>query len=374
MSRPVTIISPLLPPLRGGLADHTRRLAEGFSRHHPTGVVSSREAAPLPGVEVRNVISDWHDGGTLEAELLKTPSDGVFIWQYVPHMYGRGGVNFAISSLITRLKAAGRRQIVIGHEIKAPLYWRPHWFFYGVCHRVYWRRIRRAADAIGISTEAWLQRWRADWSDSRAEFFVVPSPSNFPVVEIPPDHSTRWRAGHNLSPDTRVIAYFGTLSAAKQLDWVLEAWRSANRAGMKTALAVIGASPELQLEPELKPLYRPLGYLDEPSVSEALQAVNLLALPFVDGASERRTTITAGLAHGTPILTTIGPSTGTTLRGANFLKAVRSETPSAFAEAATGLLGNASELNRLGIAAREAYRRDYSWDVVIDRLRKHIPD
>lgn len=360
--------------MRGGLADHTRRLAEGFAKFHPTRVVSSKEAAPLPGIEVRNVISDWHDGRALEAELLGGPENGVFLWQYVPHMYGRGGVNFAISPLITRLKALGRRQLVIGHEIKAPLYWRPHWFFYGVCHRVYWRRIRRAADAIGISTEAWLQRWRNDWSDSRAEFFVVPSPSNFPVVATMPDHATRWRAAHRLAPDTKVIAYFGTLSAAKQLDWVLEAWRAANRSGKPTALAVIGASPDLNLDPALKSLYRPLGYLDEPAVSEALQAVDLLALPFIDGVSERRTTITAGLAHGTPILTTVGPSTGTTLQSATFLSATNATTPAEFADSAARLLGNSNELARLRVAAKDAYRREYSWDVVIDRLRRHIPE
>jgi len=366
------IVSPLLPPLRGGLADHTAHLARTLSKHRHVHVLTSPGATASPAFDVVDRISDWQDGRALEKALEGFPADSVLLWQYVPHMYGRGGVNLALAPLIGRLHRRGRRQVVIAHEIRAPLHWKPHWLFYALFHRLAWKRIRRSAQAIAISTEAWLERGRKSWSDSPAEFFVLPSPSNFPVVPMPADHRDQWRASLGLSPDTAVLAYFGTLSATKQPGWVFESWRAANRSGRRTALVVIGGKPTPHLAAGEDRLYRPLGYLDESSVSQALQAIDLLLLPFDDGVSERRTTITAGLAHGTPILTTTGISTGNSLRSARFLATVSAGDPLPYQAAAVRLLNDPTTRAAMSSLAVDAYHRDYSWEVVAERLMRRI--
>jgi len=369
---PLVIVSPLLPPLRGGLADHTRRLAETLAAHLPVHVLTSAGAAKNPAFEVVDQVTDWHDRRALESALGHFPQDSVFLWQYVPHMYGRGGVNFAIAPLISRLHCQGRRQVLIAHEIKAPLHWKPHWMFYALCHRLAWRQIRRAVPAIGISSEGWLESGRVGRNDPTTDFFVLPSPSNFPVVPVPDRHPDQWRAELGLAPDTAVVGYFGTLGAGKQPDWIFDTWRAANRSGIRTALAVIGGKPTVPVTPEEQALYRPLGYLDEPAVSRALQALDLLLLPFEDGVAERRTTITAGLAHGVPILTTLGSSTGSTLRAARFFAAASATDPQAFQAEAVRLLRDPAARARLSAAAVDAYARDFSWDVVARRLLARI--
>jgi len=371
---PVVIVSPLMPPAPGGLADHTSNLAATLAGHRDVQVLTSSGAAPDSRFEVRAEVADWHDSAEVEAAVGACAPGAALLWQYVPHMYGRGGVNRAVPNLVERFRRQGRRQVLIAHEIMAPLHWKPHWLAYALWHRWAWKRIRRSVDAIGVSTEGWIAKWRSHWADvPGGDVFLLPSPSNFPVMPVPPDHRTRWKAELGLPPETTVLAYFGTLNAAKQPDWVFAAWRAARSAGIPTALAVIGGKPSPVLSQEEAPFYRPLGFLDAASVSRALQAVDLLLLPFSDGVAERRTTITAGLAHGTPILTTVGPSTGETLRAARFLRSVDAADPRAYQKEAVRLLASAPE--RLGIShlAKEAYRDAYSWDVVAQRLLVRLP-
>ena len=371
---PVVIVSPLMPPAPGGLADHSANLAATLAGHRDVQVLTSSGAATDPRFEVRSVVADWHDAAGVEAAVGACAPGAALLWQYVPHMYGRGGVNLAVPTLMERFRGQGRRQVLIAHEIMAPLHWKPHWLAYALWHRWAWKRIRRSVDAVGVSTEGWIAHWSNHWADvPGGDVFLLPSPSNFPVMPVPSDHRTRWKAELGLSPETTVLAYFGTLNAAKQPDWVFAAWRAARSAGIPTALAVIGGKPSPVLTPEEEPCYRPLGFLDAASVSRALQAVDLLLLPFSDGVAERRTTITAGLAHGTPILTTVGASTGKTLRAAQFLRSVDAADPRAFQQEAVRLLASTQE--RLGIShlATEAYCDAYSWDVVARRLLARLP-
>jgi glycosyltransferase involved in cell wall biosynthesis len=363
-----------MPPATGGLADHTSNLAAALAEHRDVRVLTSTGASPDTRFEVKAEVSDWHDAAEVEAAVHACAPGAALLWQYVPHMYGRGGVNRAVPTLVERFRRQGRRQVLIAHEIMAPLHWKPHWLAYALWHRLAWRRLRRSVDAVGVSTEGWISHWRSHWADvPGGDVFLLPSPSNFPLVTVPPDHRTLWRTELGLSPQTKVLAYFGTLNAAKQPDWVFAAWRAARSAGIPTALAVIGGKPSPVLTPEEEPFYRPLGFLDAGAVSRALQAVDLLLLPFSDGVAERRTTVTAGLAHGTPILTTVGPSTGETLRAARFLRSVEAADPGAFQREAVRLLASEPELEGISSLAQEAYHEAYSWQVVARRLVARLP-
>ncbi|MBU6400416.1 MAG: glycosyltransferase [Verrucomicrobia bacterium] len=366
------IVSPLYPPARGGLADHTARLAGELAKATGVSVVTSAEAGIEPTRSVHPIIQSWRDVTALVAALETVAPAAPVIWQYVPHMYGRGGVNLALPRALAALRRAGRRQLVTAHEIAAPWSLWPNRLGYALAHRWQWRQILACADAVAFSTEAWLANWTRRAPGRQRAFFLLASPSTIPVAPTLRDHARHWRQQHGLDPATRVLAYFGSLSAAKQLPWVMQAWRQAQANGRPVALVVIGERPRSDVPAELATLYKPLGYLPAPEVSAALQATDLLALPFIDGVSERRTTFMAGLSHGCAVATTFGENTGPTLRGVGCFTAVPSWDQAAFSELVTRTLADDAVRKTMGETARAVYTERYDWPVVARALGQRL--
>ncbi len=372
VSRPVVIISALFPPLRGGLADHTLRLATELSGRFPVVVLTSTGAATVPSLDVRAVVADWKDAAALRRDIDACPRDAVLLWQYVPHMYGHGGINRPLMRLMAELRGAGRKQIVLAHEIWAGWTWRPHWLWYSLNHLWQWRRILRTADFVPTSTERWIANWSARWPASAGKFVLAPSPSNIAVETVPPDHAGRWRAEHGLAADAKVWVFFGTLNVFKQFGWVLDAWQAAHARGDRPVLCLAGDAPPAGIPEALRHWFLPLGFLPAAEASRLLRAADLLLLPFEDGASERRGSLMAGLAHGVPVVTTTGHNTGPTLRNADFLAHTPVSDPAAFRANVLRLLDDPAAARELGRRGRETYIADYDWPVVTARLARCV--
>lgn len=373
MNRPVVIFSDLLPPKRGGLADHTYRLAEYLSAHHPVTVISSVGVSTEAPFTVRPVVDDWRDLQMLRAELAGQPTDALLLWQYVPHMYGHGGVNRYLPRFIREMRRNRRRQVVIAHEIAADYSWHPARFWYAWNHRRQWSQILKHADVVPIACGRWVEDWSRRRRSAASKLFTLPSPSNLPLEPVAENHRAQWRREQGLDPSTRVLAYFGTLNPSKQLPWILDAWATCHRPENPVAFAVIGAAPPVPLEGEMKQYFRPLGHLPAAEASRALSAVDLLALPFIDGVSERRGTIMAGLQHGTPVLSTIGHNTGSDLQKADWLALTPVDNRLTFVRAVSDLLASPKRLQQLGTAGKAQYDQHYSWPVVVDQLRQRFP-
>ena len=368
MNPGVLLISPDFPPARGGVADHTLRLAHELATRGPVAVLTStanRSSQPFP---VHAEVNDWTDAESLARAIAARAAEKTLLWQYVPHLYGRGGVNAAIGKVMHRLRAHAAGQLVIAHEIAAPFSPLPHRFWYALNHRRQWRQILAAAGAVGISSAAWLEEWTRREPQRAAKLFLLPSPANIAVVPVPATHARDWRAAQQLPADCRVLAYFGTLSASKQFDRVLAAWECAQDARRPVALAVAGGHATITVPDALRPLFRPLGYLPADEVSRLLQAADVLALPFIDGVSERRTSFMAGLSHGCAVATTLGHNTGSTLRHAEFFAATEAADEAGFLVTVNSLLTDDPLRARLATAGRQAYHARYDWPRVIERL------
>jgi glycosyltransferase involved in cell wall biosynthesis len=366
----VLILSPDFPPRPGGVADHTAFLAAAFAADSQVTVVTSVGAQLREDYEVRPVIRNWQDRREVIAAVEGADPGAMIVWQYVPHMYGRGGVNPAIPDVLRHWKASGRSQALVAHEICMPWSAWPHRFYYALAQRRQWRSLAGSADRIGISTEAWIDRWVERWPWLAPKSTLTPSPSNIPVVACPPGHRAAWREAHGLPESALVLTFFGTLSAAKQFDWVEAAWRRARQAGRPVALVVLGGKPTLSTGPGDDPWFKPMGRVQPEDVSRAFQATDVLLLPFVDGASERRTSFTAGLSHGLAIVATVGESTGRTLRADPSFAATDAKDRDAFVRAAAELVGDPARRIQLGQSARKSYLQNYDWPVVIHRLRE----
>ena len=166
----------------------------------------------------------------------------------------------------------------------------------------------------------------------------------------------------------RVIAYFGSVAAGKKIEWVYRAWEAAESELGPTALVIAGRQRE-HIRPEsIHRHYRVLGHLPSVELGELLRAVDVLALPFMDGVSERRSSFMAGLEAGAPVATTLGFSTGKTLRGADYLAAVAENDLKGYCDVVVRLLGDESRRRDLSARGQAAYQERYSWEIVIHRL------
>ena len=364
----VLIISPDFPPARGGVADHTLRLAQELFSRGPVAVLTSSANQSNQPFPVHAEISDWTDPEPLERAIATLVANKTLLWQYVPHMYGRGGVNAAIGKVMHRLQRHAPGQLVIAHEIAAPFSPLPHRFWYAFNHRRQWRQLLAAAGAVGISSEAWLAEWTRREPQHAGKLFLLSSPSTIPVVPVPATHARDWRVAHQLPADCRVLAYFGTMGANKQFDWVLAAWERAQKTSLPVALVLAGGDATITVPDALRSLFRPLGYLPADDVSRLLQAADVLALPFIDGVSERRTSFMAGLSHGCAVATTLGHNTGSTLRHAHFFAATEATDEAGFVTTVQTLLTDDALRTRLATAGRHAYHACYDWPRVIEAL------
>lgn len=362
------LISPLFPPARGGLADHTKLLAQKLAPTHCVKVLTTPGGDSDFSYEIVP-FDKWHQRGAL-LEAINASGNCPILWQYIPNIYGRGGVNFTVPNTIRSL-ASRRRQVTLAHEVATPLSPWPHRACYSWAHRLQWQVIARHADVIGLSTEAWLERWLAKHRNAAAKSVLIPSPSNIAIEPVAQNHRAEWRKRCRWPEDTRIIVYFGSISPTKQIPWVLDAWRAA-RTQHPTALIAIGDSLEVETSGEERRFLAVHSFLTSGDVSCALQAADVLALPFSDGVSERRGSFMAGLSHGLPVVTTVGPATGPTLRNSDALAAVPCDRPDLFTAKVIELLNDPEHGNGLGQRGRALYERGYNWPTVISRLEALI--
>jgi glycosyltransferase involved in cell wall biosynthesis len=356
----------MFPPRRSGLSDHTDILAGTLAPDFPVTVLTSTGNRVARSFAVEDRVANWHDGARILQCIQSVAPVGPILWQFVPHMYGRGGVNFAVSRVARELRMRQRRQIALVHEIAAAFSWWPHRSWYACAHRLMWRGLSQHVNELGISTEGWLKRLEAH-GKRESRFFLAPSPSNISVVPGSPDHARHWREAHELPAACGVLGYFGTIGGGKRFDWVLSAWRSIRRSAPSTALVVVGDTPIVNLGESERPWYRALGHVAAPEASAALQAMQLLLLPFADGVSERRSTFMAALAHGIPVVTTFGPATGPQLRSAEFYRGSEA-SENAFMAAAANAFADAGSRPRMAALSREIYAARYDWPCLVRAL------
>lgn len=351
------------------MADYSALLVGELGRHFPLTLITSPGARAVPDTCKVRAFSAWQDAEALFTRLSSLPPETVLLWQYVPHMYGRGGVAPAVAQCIQRLHSAGYRQLVTAHEIAAPYSLRPNRAWYAWSHRQQWQTIVQAAEVIITSTEAWRDEWQTKLPQYRAKIHYAASPSTIPVQAVQDLAALRrdWRQQHGWPEETLVLGWFGTASAAKQLDWVLTALQTARTRVSNVALILIGKAEDLARS-QNSPWIKSTGYLPTAEVSQMLQSIDLLLLPFIDGVSERRTSFMAGLSHGTPVVTTYGHNTGPTLKAANICALASAQKQTEFVSAVSTMLAQPVEREALAARGRSYYQTHYDWPVVVHQL------
>ena len=361
----VALLFPALPPVLDGIGDHTARLAEALARAgHDVRVLTAQvDADPVPGAEVRCVLdaarpSDFR--GLFDAVDANVPD--VLVVQYNPFSWGRYGFNVALPERLRQLKRRhpAMTLAVMMHEPFVPV---TDWKFAVMTTWQRWQlwRLGHIADVFFCSIEPWAERF-SQWFP-RTPVLHLPIGCNIPVTTLDRD-AVRSRFGFE---DRLVVGLFG--SALRYVPDCVTAAAEAISEKDESALVVYVGTKGGAVQDAWEGAVD-LGPLPAPDVSAVFQSMDLYLTPYPDGASTRRGTLMAGLAHGVPTLTTEGPNTDAALSRAapSALRMAPVGDAGAFARAAVDLIGESG----VGEGGCALYARMFDWPVVAERLASTV--
>lgn len=186
-----------------------------------------------------------------------------------------------------------------------------------------------------------------------------------------------WREPANA--DSFVLGHFGFVKAVKGIDYLIEALASLRSAGHDLRLLFIGARRNevdteadaaypSALEARIKGLgladaIEWTGYLTDLEVAACFQAIDLMALPFTDGASYRRSSLIAAVHSGCAILTTEPSVSIDSFEHGSNLWLVPRCSADAIEGAIRQLMSDREQLNCLRTGAVKL-REQFDWDVI----------
>lgn len=318
----VCMLTGELPPDHGGVGDYTARLSDALAALGlPLGVLTSARS----GVPARRLL-----GASRAPVYGMVPGWDARVWPLVRRALTRLGprpllhiqfqagayeLGMSVHLLPSLLRATlPRARIVTTFHDFLPPYLFPK---AGPVRLAANQLLARSSHAAIFTDLADLEQ-----AGPGVRGRVVPIGSN--VDPAPSKEPSREDIRRLLGADdtTFLVGYFGFLNPSKGVPTLLEAigQLAAQAPERPVRLAMIGAETGVSNPTDLaqaRTVHDTIeherladrivrtGYLAPPDLSATLLACDAIALPFLDGASARRGTLMAALAHGLPIVSTL---------------------------------------------------------------------
>nr|MBC7244155.1 glycosyltransferase family 4 protein [Chloroflexota bacterium] len=379
----VCFVSGEYPPMQGGVGDFTRQLGCALMEQgHRVAVVTSRKAqlqTPAASETTEPVVypiihrwnwTSWrhilHIARVFDSDILNI--------QYQTAAYA---MHPAINFLPLRLHLSKKRPrvVVTFHDLREPYLF----------------------PKAGV-VRKWVNLWLARWSDAviatniedyeqlththsvipreAKKLYLIPIGSNIHPQPPPGYDRTAWRHRLGVADDETLLCYFGFLNESKGGEVLFRSLAELLRRGHKAKLLMIGGQvgdsdpTNVAYFEHVKALSQELGlqhhilwtgYTPPEQVSANFLAADICVLPYRDGASYRRGSFMAALAHGLPIISTWPRVPVTTLVDGENILLVPSDDVAATAEAIERLIANPDWRAQLAHGAREL-AREFTWE------------
>lgn len=313
----LALLSAEYPPEPGGIGDYTKRLGEALNHHNQTVqiITSTRRNqgqnsfTVLPQIVLPISVWNWQCWSVIIDALNQTRPDVL----HIQYQTGAYGMHPAINFLPWRLSSLpGRPRVVVtAHDLLVPYLFPKA----GQVRRWVTQRLLADADRVVVTNPHDYVEIQEHYGTHLSQLpQLIPIGSNITVA--PPDgyDQAGWRERYGVGNDTVIVAYFGLLSPSKGVDTLINAL---DQLPSNHHLLIIGGAATTPQDREYADIIKQqiaslglaqriiwTGHCDESEVSAHLLAADMVALPFVDGASFRRGSLLAALAHGIPVITT----------------------------------------------------------------------
>jgi glycosyltransferase involved in cell wall biosynthesis len=366
-SEPVVLVTCEYPPDVGGVAGYAEQVARGIAaagaRVSVLAPGDPRESSQDGSIHVsRDLGALWpSDLRRADAVLDRTRPNRLIV-QWVPHGYGWRSMNVPFARWINRRAGRGDVIDVMVHEPRLRCH--PRLGLYNVAVPVHWSMLRSVlapARRVWMSTEGWLP-YVARHLRTGVRAVALPVPCAFEPYQPAPDEimCTHRRLAPSGGPLIGHFSAFAPAAAAAVLA-LIPKLASANP---DASFALIGGGSE-RCRDALVSAHRNLahrvhatGALVDRDLSVSLTACDVMIQPYDDGATTRRSSLIASLAHGVPAVASMGTLTESIWEASRAVVLVRNG-PGAFAEAVHGLLADSSRRAALRCAALDLYDRHF---------------
>lgn len=290
----IALYSPDVPPRPGGVSDHTLAVARALAEagHRPLVLAGRGDPgrfAPVPcttGVTPLDAPRAAREAGA-----------GWLLLQYVPFLYARRGVAPALWRLAGACRRAHVRLAVFMHEPFVP-FTRLVWLVTGPLQRLQLHLLLRGADRAFTAVPRWVELARRYGGPATA-VARAPVGATLPVSRLTREEARR-RLG--LGPDRVAIGVFSPSAAGFAGAWVRAAIAAlAGRADVAWVRFGFGGAALPARDGDIA-----VGGTDPATVADTMRALDLLAAPYVDGLTLRRTGAMLGLATGVATVSSTG--------------------------------------------------------------------
>ncbi len=305
----IGIVTGEYPPMQGGVGAYTQILAGELAKlEHTISVLTNVQAQDKNrSIKLENIISAWElNSLNVVRQWVNEEQLDVISLQFQTAAYSMSPFIHFLPHVIHRIPI-----ITTFHDLRFP------YLFPKAGRLRNWIVMHLAK-----SSRAVIATNHEDFEQlhSLPLKTLIPIGSNI-LKTLPPNFEPNtWRAKAGAQADDFLIAYFGLFNHTKGLETLLTSFHNLHKSGIPARLIFIGGGAgssdpsnaafinhmNQQIEQlKLNEYICRTGYLEnDVEVGAYLTASDVVALPFLDGASYRRGSLMAAIHYGCPIVTT----------------------------------------------------------------------
>ncbi|MDE0077924.1 MAG: glycosyltransferase family 4 protein [Caldilineaceae bacterium] len=297
-------------------------------------------------------------------------------WVHVQYQTAAYRMHPAINALPYFLRRQGLRAAWTYHDLRVPYLFPKA----GARLRNWVTRLPlRAADAVVVTNQS---DWEAVQGQvQRGQLHRIPIGNDIKSRQFTTEERIERRAARGYGSGQLVLGYFGFLNASKGGLTLVETLAALTGEGRDVHLLMIGERVGASDETNFRYLQRVeasiaehglenrvqwTGHQSDAEVAADFNAIDVLVMPYEDGMSMRRSTLTAALANGCAIVTTHPQDPTPEVRADSDLLLVPPRDPAATAAAVRRIAAGPRLAEKLRVNARMAARQ-FSWEVIAAR-------